>query len=36
MIGKRYGKLVVASKYSSENGVKWLCKCDCFHVFKYQ
>lgn len=29
MIGKRYGKLVIASKYSSENGVKWLCKCDC-------
>ena len=30
LIGKRFGKLIIIKKLSSGNdGVRWLCKCDC-------
>ena len=29
MIGRRFGKLVVDRKSHSDNGVRWICVCDC-------
>lgn len=29
MTGKRFGYLTVISKHHSDNGIYWLCKCDC-------